>query len=57
MSQHATWEDSPLRLKSSWMKSSSTSQKNSFPFRLQNHEIQDATSSSDPLGSLVSPAQ
>lgn len=32
-----------------------TSQKNSLPFKLQNQEIQEATSSSLPLASLVSP--
>ena len=39
------------------MKSSSTSQKNSLPLRLQNQLIQLATSSSEPLASsLDSPA-
>lgn len=33
-----------MRLKSSWMKSSSTSQKNSLPFSCENHEIQDVSS-------------
>ena len=39
-------DDKPLRLKSSWMYSSSTSQKNSLPFSEQNHEIQLCSSSS-----------
>ena len=51
MQKDVTWLLRPLRLKSSWMNSSSTSQKNSFPFREQNQPIQAATSSSLPVAS------
>lgn len=49
-----TWLASPLRLKSSSMYASSTSQKNSLPRRLQNHVIQLGSSASDPVMSSLS---
>eukprot|EP00962_Isochrysis_galbana_P003736 scaffold1053_cov107-Isochrysis_galbana.AAC.13 len=52
-----TCVESPVRLKSSWMKSSSTSTKNSLPLSEQNHETQVASSLSDPERSESSSEQ
>ena len=46
-----TCADSDVRLKSSCMKSSSTSTKNSFPRSEQNHEIHDASLTTELLSS------
>ena len=49
--------ESALRLKSSWMYSSSTSQKNSLPLREQNHEIQLCSSSSAEESPLLASSE